>query len=190
MQFESFLLAILRALGQADIDYMLGGALAVWAYGEPRTTQDIDIVVALPIEKAIALSKELEKIDIYLPSDIILDGLLETKADIPLNAIHGTSGFKAEFFLLKEEDELRNSAFKRRRQVDFSSQIGAVYIHAPEDLIIYKLLYYSLSQQTKHIRDIGSILKVSGEMIDYDYITRWTDTKGLSTLWQEIQENI
>lgn len=190
MQFESFIKAILDVLDNANIDYMLGGSLAVWVYGEPRTTQDIDIVIALPIEKANALSAELEKIDIYLPPDIILDRLMETQADIPLNAIHGASGFKAEFFLLRDNDKLRNSAFKRRRKVDFGSGIGEVFVHAPEDLIIYKLLYYSLSHQTKHIRDIGSIQKVSNNMIDYEYITKWIETKGLTSLWQEILENI
>jgi len=128
----------------------------------------------------------LEKVDIYLPPDIILENLHETRIDLPINAIHGASGYKAEMFLLREDDELRKTSFQRRVKVDFGSEIGEVFIHSPEDLIIYKMLYYSLSQQTKHIRDIGSIIKTRGDELDYDYIQKWALEKQLINIWQEI----
>ena len=128
--------------------------------------------------------------DIYLPPDIILENLHETRIDLPINAIHGASGYKAEMFLMREGDELRKTAFQRRVKVDFGSEIGEVFIHSPEDLIIYKMLYYSLSQQTKHIRDIGSIIRTRGNELDYGYIQKWTREKQLVTIWQEIQRAI
>jgi hypothetical protein len=190
LSFEDFLKMILSVLEKAGIDYMIGGAVAVWPWGEPRSTQDIDIVIHLGIEQINALSKELEKVDIFLPPDIILENLHETRVDLPINAIHGASGYKAEMFLLREDDELRKAAFRRRVKVDFGAEIGEVYIHSPEDLIIYKMLYYSLSQQTKHIRDIGSILKTMGEQLDYDYIQKWAKDKQLTAIWQAIQREL
>jgi hypothetical protein len=138
LSFEEFLKMILSVLEKAGIDYMIGGAVAVWPWGEPRSTQDIDIVIHLGIEQINSLSKELEKVDIYLPPDIILENLHETRIDLPTNAIHGASGFKAEMFLMREDDELRKTAFERRVKVDFGSVVGQVYIHSPEDLIITK----------------------------------------------------
>ena len=190
LSFEDFLKMILSVLEKAGIDYMIGGAVAVWPWGEPRSTQDIDIVIHLGMEQINALSKELEKIEIYLPSDIILDNLNETRIDLPINAIHGASGYKAEMFLIREDDELRKTAFQRRVKVDFGSEIGEVFIHSPEDLIIYKMLYYSLSQQTKHIRDIGSIIKARGNELDYEYIQKWAVTKQLIGIWQEIRSEL
>ena len=187
LSFEDFLKMILSVLEKAGVDYMIGGAVAVWPWGEPRSTQDIDIVIHLGIEQINTLSKELEKAEIYLPTDIILENLNETRGDLPINAIHGASGYKAEMFLIRENDELRKTAFKRRVKVDFGSEIGGVFIHSPEDLIIYKMLYYSLSQQTKHIRDIGSIIKIRGDKLDYDYIQKWVAEKQLSAIWQEIR---
>jgi hypothetical protein len=35
--------------------------------------------------------------------------------------------------------------------------IGKVYIHSPEDLILYKLMYFGLSQQSKHSRNVSMI---------------------------------
>jgi hypothetical protein len=94
------------------------------------------------------LSKELEKRDMLIPAEIILDSILEERADIPINAIHIHSGLKADLYPLREGDELRQSAFQRREQVDYSPPIGKVYIHSPEDLILYKLMYFGLSQQS------------------------------------------
>lgn len=190
LSFQEFLKMILAVLDEAGIDYMIGGAVAVWPWGEPRSTQDIDIVIQLGIEHINALSKELEKVEIFLPPDIIMENLYETRGDLPINAIHGASGYKAEMFLVREEDELRKAAFQRRVKVDFGPEVGEIYIHSPEDLIIYKMLYYSLSQQTKHIRDIGSIIKTIGEQLDYEYIQRWAAEKQLVAIWQEILQEL
>jgi hypothetical protein len=143
-------------------------------------------VVRLTPENVVPLSQALERIEIYLPPEIILDNLLETRADLPINAIHGGSGFKAELFLIREGDELRASAFNRRRLVDFGGAVGEVYVHAPEDLILYKLIYFSLSRQTKHIRDIGSILKIMEGQLDRTYLEAWIEKKGLGAFWEEI----
>ena len=91
---------------------------------------------------------------------------------------------------MREDDELRKTAFERRVKVDFGSVVGQVYIHSPEDLIIYKMLYYSLSQQTKHIRDIGAIIKTMGKQLDYDYIQKWATEKQVVAIWQEIQSGL
>jgi hypothetical protein len=190
LSFEDFLKMILSVLEKVGIDFMIGGAVAVWPWGEPRSTQDIDIVIHLSIEKIYALSNELEKVDIYLPPDIIRENLDQTRVDLPINAIHGASGYKAEMFLFREDDELRKIAFERRVKVVFGSDIGYVFIHSPEDLIIYKMLYYSLSQQTKHIRDIGSIIKTRGDELDFEYIQIWASKKQLTAIWQEIQHNL
>jgi len=67
---------------------------------------------------------------------------------------------------VREGDELRQSAFQRRQQVDYGHPIGKVYIHSPEDLILYKLIYFGLSQQSKHSCDIAAILKSKKNELD------------------------
>ena len=110
-------------------------------------------MVNIPIQAINKLSKELKKRDMLIPAEIILDTILEERADIPINAIHMHSGLKADLYPVREGDELRQSAFERREQVDYGPPIGKVYIHSPEDLILYKLMYFGLSQQSKHSRD-------------------------------------
>jgi len=190
LSFESFLKMILTVLDRAGIDYMIGGAVAAWAWGEPRSTQDLDMVIHLGIEKIDVLSKELERVEIYLPPEIILENIHETRADLPLNAIHGTSGYKAEMFLVRETDKFRILAFQRRVKVDFGPELGEVFIHTPEDLIVYKMLYYSLSQQTKHIRDISAIVSSMKDRLDYEYIQEWAGRKNLTAIWNAIKKEI
>jgi hypothetical protein len=190
LDIVGFLKLVLDALKAAQVDYLIGGAIAEWAYGEPRATQDIDIVINLPIESIGKFSKELEKRDMLVPPEVILDTLLEDRADIPINAIHMYSGLKADLYPLREGDELRRSAFQRRQQVNYGPPIGKVYIHSPEDLVLYKLMYFGLSQQSKHSRDIAAILKSKKNELDMGYIEQWVSRLGLSSLWKEMLENV
>jgi len=185
-----FLRLVIEALNAAGIEYLIGGAIAEWAWGEPRATQDLDLVVKIPIKSINKLSKELKKRDMLIPVDIILHSILEDRADIPINAIHIHSGLKADLYPVREGDELRQSAFQRREQVDYGPPIGKVYIHSPEDLILYTLIYFGLSQQSKHSRDIAAILKSKKNELDMDYIEQWAARLGLSSLWKEMLDNV
>lgn len=77
------------------------------------------------------------------------------------------SGPKADLYPVREGDELRQSAFQRRERVDYGPPIGYVYIHSPEDLILYKLIYFGLSQQPKNSRDIAAILRAKKSQLDF-----------------------
>ena len=190
LDIASFLKLVLEALEASKVEYLIGGAVAEWAWGEPRATQDLDIVINLPIKTVSRLSKELEKRNMLVPADIILDTMMEDRADIPLNAIHIYSGLKADLYLMREGDVLRTSAFQRRLLVDYGPPIGEVYVHSPEDLILYKLMYLGLSGQPKHARDISAILRSKKGQLDFGYIEEWVDQLGLGSVWEEILDSI
>ena len=100
------------------------------------------------------------------------------------------SGLKADLYPVREGDELRQMAFQQRQQVDYGPPIGKVFIHSPEDLILYKLIYFGLSQQSKHSRDIATILKSKQNELDMNYIEQWVTRLGLSSLWKEMHNNV
>ena len=190
LDITDFLKLILEALEATKVEYLIGGAVAEWAWGEPRATQDLDIVVNLPIKAIGRFSKELEKRNMLVPADIILDTMMEDRADIPLNAIHMYSGLKADLYLMRDGDKLRQSAFQRRIKVDYGPPIGKVFVHSPEDLILYKLMYLGLSGQPKHARDIGAILRAKKNQLDYGYIEEWVNRLGLGYVWKEMLDSI
>lgn len=186
--FLVFIREVLNALEVARVPYLVGGAVALWAWGEPRTTGDLDLVIELPIEAIGDLSRELEQRHMLVPVDIMLDLLLEDRADLPINAIHMVSGYKAEMFLLKPGDTLRQSGLQRRRLVDLGSSLGKVYVHSPEDLILNKLRYFRISRQSKHVRDIVSIIFYQRDALDMAYLERWIEALNLHAEWLEIQQ--
>jgi hypothetical protein len=189
-EFGSFMREVLDALEEAKVKYLVGGAVAVWGWGEARTTRDFDVVVDLPIEQMAQLSESLRTREMLVPVEVILD-LYLASADLPINAIHQPTGYKLELFLLRPDDPLRASALQRRLLIDFGPNIGEAYVHSPEDLILYKLQYYSLSSQPKHIRDIGSIIAMVGkDSLEHDYLTAWIDRLELNEIWKEIQEQM
>ena len=188
--YEDFVRQVIAAVEAAGVTYMIGGAVAAWAWGEPRGTLDLDLVVNIPLGAVGLLSKELEKRDMLVPEEIIRDNILEYRADLPINAIHMHSGYKADLYPLREGDELRASAFERRQKIDLGEQLGEVFLHSPEDLIIYKLWFYSISHQTKHIRDITSIVMTLGDELDFNYIESWVKKKGLTSIWGDLLARI
>jgi hypothetical protein len=190
LDITGFLKLILEALKAVEIEYLIGGAIAEWAWGEPRATQDLDIVIDLPVKAIGRFSRELEKRNMLLPAEVILDTMTEDRADIPLNAIHMYSGLKADIYLLRDGDMLRQSAFQRRVLVDYGPPIGRVYVHSPEDLILYKLMFLGLSGQPKHARDIAAILRAKKNQLDLGYIEEWVTRLGLGSVWKELLDSI
>jgi Nucleotidyl transferase of unknown function (DUF2204) len=61
LDIAGFLSLVIEVLNAAGVEYLIGGAIAEWAWGEPRATQDLDLVVSIPIKSVNKLSKELEK---------------------------------------------------------------------------------------------------------------------------------
>jgi hypothetical protein len=186
LDFPAFVRLIVDALDAAEVEYMIGGGLAVWAWGEIRTTQDLDVVIYIPDAQIERFSQELFKREMAVPPDIMRDLIADPRGDLPINAIHGFSGFKADLFPIRERDDFRRLALQRRQKVDLGDEIGIVYVHSPEDLILYKLQYYAISRQTKHVRDIQSMLK-RVESLDRAYIDQWAARLNVLPIWHDMQ---
>lgn len=184
--FEEFARSVIDALEAIDLEYLIGGAVAVAAWGEARTTRDFDVVINLPGDQIDRLSQELAKHGMLVPPDIILRLLFQPEGDLPINAMHLDSHYKAEFFLLRYGDEYRRVSLTRRQLVDLGPTLGKVYVHSPEDLILNKVRYFGLSQQTKHVRDIATIIVFMGDELDWAYIEEWAQKLNLTAAWYEL----
>lgn len=73
LSFKAFVREVLDALEAAHVTYLIGGAVAMAAWCEARTTRDLDLVIELPIESMASLSLELERRNMLVPVDIMLD---------------------------------------------------------------------------------------------------------------------
>ncbi len=187
VEYKDFVKLVIEALEATGANYLIGGAMASWAWGDARTTLDLDLVIDIPLELVVTLSKELDKRDMLVPAEVILDNIIEARGDLPINAIHMPTGFKADIYPLRPKDELRREALSRRVLVDYGPPLGNIFVHSPEDLVIYKTLYYSISHQSKHARDVRGILKSVGEEMNFEYIDPWIERLNLQSAWAELK---
>ncbi|MBE0411544.1 MAG: hypothetical protein IBX69_17605 [Anaerolineales bacterium] len=69
--YGEFVRLVIEALETPRVEYLIGGAVTAWAWGEPRSTLDLDLVVDIPLEAVVPLSTELEKWDMLVPPPIL-----------------------------------------------------------------------------------------------------------------------
>jgi len=148
MNQDEFFAFVIDVLEELDIPYMITGSVASMAYGEPRMTLDMDIVVDLFNKKAEKFCQKFDE-NFYKDLDSILEAI-RTKDHF--NIIHVSSGSKADFYQLKD-DPLSQQMFKNRRQESFREDKMA-YFSRPEDVIIIDLL--SRKQNDKSPDFVGS----------------------------------
>lgn len=176
---ELFLLFV-RPLNRAGIRYVVTGSVAAIFYGEPRLTHDVDFVILLNPSDIEALAKLFPAGHFYLPPPEILAAEAHREQRGHFNIIHKETGFKADMYLTGR-DELNAWALKLRRSVQLGSD---TVVFAPaEYVILRKLEYYREGGSDKHLRDIRSILAISGGQLDRAAIHEWIHRRGLQAEW-------
>jgi hypothetical protein len=58
---------------------------------------------------------------------------------------------------------------------------------SPEDVILNKMESCEEGSSPKYIRDTSGILKISGDLIDFDYLARWARDLGLDDIWAAVE---
>lgn len=172
----------LNALG---IKYMVTGSVASIAYGEPRLTHDIDVVVELDRAQAGLLILAFRAPEYYCPPIDIIRIELERECGGHFNIIHEGTGFKADMYPVGHDSW---SAWGLSRSRVFSLGGVAMRLAPPEYVIVRKLEYFQEGGAEKHIRDIRSILRVSGELLDIGELERWIHDRHVEQGWQRVHE--
>ncbi|MBI4688933.1 MAG: hypothetical protein HY754_01465 [Nitrospirae bacterium] len=168
-----------------QIPYLVTGSVASMAYGEPRLTNDIDIVAAINERHIDGLLKAFPQDEFFITEEMIRDAIHNLGQ---FNIIHPASGLKIDV-IIKQNTPFDNSRFNRIRRI-FPAESYQANFAAPEDVIIKKMQYYKEGGSEKHLRDITGILKISGDEIDKDYIEEWAKRLGLVEIWDAVQKRV
>ena len=161
---------------------MISGSVGAMIYGEPRMTNDIDIVVELRDELIEQFLASFQSEEFYSPSIEFIKSAIKQKSQF--NLIHVDSGSKADFIIRKDNDFARQE-FSRKKSIPFTKSFQA-FTASPEDIIISKMVFYEKGKSEKHISDIISMLKVSDKEIDLRYIENWAEKLNLHDIWTRI----
>jgi len=181
---KKILLKIILILDRLNLDYFVTGGFAVSVWGRPRATFDIDIVIELVEPDAKDLMKALREIFKagYIDEDAMKEAIKYQKE---FNFIDSESGSKIDFWI-KKDDELTVQKFKRRKLEKIQGQ--NVYFVSPEDLILSKLEWYQKSGSTRQLEDIESVLKISGDKLDMNYLNKWAKKLGVFKILNRLKK--
>ncbi|MGD1276627.1 MAG: hypothetical protein ABR964_05315 [Tepidisphaeraceae bacterium] len=183
MEQSELLRYVVRVVEDMRLRYFVTGSTATIFYGEPRFTNDIDVVIELPEERITDFCRQFPEGDFYVSEAAAHDAV---RRNGQFNIIHPASGLKVDV-IVPASSPFNQSRFARIRRVHAGKDFEAFFA-SPEDAIIKKMEYYRQGGSEKHLRDITGILKTSPEQIDTAYIARWVQTMGLDDIWTAIQE--
>ena len=183
MSQQELLKKIVGALDRVGIEYTLTGSFASSLQGEPRSTHDIDFVVALQLKAVKELVRVFPPADYHLDDESIIDAI---KNNGMFNLIAVNTGDKVDFWMLTDE-AFDRSRFARK----YVEEIMGMHIRvsSPEDTILAKLKWAKLSGGSeKQFTDALRVYEVQFGKLNMDYLQKWAKELGVESMLQRIQK--
>lgn len=168
---------VLEAVGAT---YAIWGGLAVVAYGEPRYTQDMDILLSPAGLLVGRMVQRLDETHYHVDGQAVQQALLSGGY---FNVIHLYYHIKADFYV-PTEPELR-AMIAERVYLPFDEIRRAAYI-TPASVISAKLRAYADSQSTRHLDDIASIIRTQAGRLEQKRLDIVAARLGLMGVWRNL----
>lgn len=169
---------VLEAIGAT---YAIWGGLAVVAYGEPRFTQDLDILLSPRGFATDLFVQRLQKQNYHVDSIAVCKALHGGF----FNVIHLHYHIKTDFYIPVEPSLL--AMFESRLHLPFDTIRQAAYI-TPQNVVIAKLRAYENSRSTRHLDDIASIIRLQAKKLDPAALDAVAAQLGVFGPWRSMWE--
>jgi hypothetical protein len=176
-------LRVARVLEENDVRYVVGGSLASSISGEPRSTLDVDLVVALSDEKVAAVLAALGE-DFHADPEGIRRAIRDKSS---ANLIHLPTSIKVDLFVMggspvDEEQMDRRQCLRVAADPD-----RYLYVYTAEDILLQKLRWYRMGNEVsdRQWRDILGIVLVQGNALDLAYLSRAAEVLNVSDLLEQ-----
>src|SRR2546421_3059073 len=181
MSQEDFFEKITSALDKAGIPFMVVGSLASSLHGNPRATQDADIVIR-PDSQTLEIFLQQIGNEFYVAPETARHAL---RTHSMFNVIDTGSGWKVDL-IIALATEFAEEAFARRL---WAKVLGIdVAVQSPEDTILSKLSWGKDSGSEMQYRDALSVAVEQWEKLDQQYLRRWASELDVSDLLKRILE--
>ncbi len=185
MEQSELLIRLCTHLTEIGVRYFITGSQATIAFGEPRFTNDIDVVVDLDLDNYEVFCDGFPDGDYYLNRDTVL---AEIGRGGMFNIIHPASGLKIDV-VVPSQDGIDEQRFQRSVSVPISEECTAQF-SSPEDIIVQKLKWHRMGGGERHLQDIVGILKIRGDALDTAYIKDSCLQLNVADLWQQVLQRV
>ena len=181
----AFIARIAEALAGANVSYMFVGSIASTHHGAPRSTQDVDLVVALGPADISRVLASFPDAHYYVSADAVRAAV---RSRGMFNIIDLETGWKADFVVAKARP-FSQQELARRLPVEV---LGVpTWIATAEDTIVAKLEWSSLAggsarQQTDVSGIIAAMTRGDEQRLDLEYIEHWTEELGVRAVWDTL----
>ena len=166
--------------------WAVGGSLASAAHGEPRATNDVDVVAMLSENQARDLVARLGE-DYYADADAAADAARRRSC---FNGIDKRSFIKLDVFV-PAAGPLGVGQLDRTLLLDVFPGVRPVPVLGPEDVILQKLRWYQLGGEVsdRQWRDIVSVLQTMRGELDGAYLDGVCVGTGLTALLERARSD-
>ena len=181
MSQQELLKKVIKAIEDAGIQYMLTGSVVSSLQGEPRSTHDIDMVIAIKKSAVKKIIGTFQPPDFHLDEDSIINAI---DSHGMFNLIDVKEGDKVDFWLLTDAP-FDKSRFSRRYTHDI---LGIkMQVSSPEDTILMKLRWAKLSGGSeKQFTDAVRVYEIQSDKLDLGYLEHWVKEIGVELLWKRL----
>jgi hypothetical protein len=173
--------ARLDALGVA---WVTGGSIASSVHGEPRSTQDVDMVVALLDHHVTAFAKGIGR-DYYVDADAMRVAVASGES---FNAVHFASAIKVDFFVAGD-DPFEAERLQSRQRIDTPN--GVLYVDTAEHTLLRKLEWYRRGGEVseRQWRDVLAIARIQDDRLDLEHLRVWAGRLGVMDLLERVMRD-
>jgi hypothetical protein len=163
---------------------MVTGAVGAMAYGEPRLTGDVDVLIELAPGDAGRFHALFDRPELYVPPLEVIVAVAEHRhGERQLNVILPGEALKADFYVVS--DDLDRWGLERRRREPMGSE--AIWVAPAEYTIVRKLEFYRAGESAKHVDDIRSMLRTRPDAVDLGVLEGLVADRGLGAQWDQVR---